>query len=290
MKDEKHNKKDENYVPLNVVNLGDSPKAINRKILEEYKTYQKTNNDVPKKKNKLDPKVRFKIIMATLVIAISMCCFLFSPFFNIETVNISKMETYSEDEITKMIPNIQNVNAVFLNKSAIKNELYKNPYFEKVNINCVWPSTVNIDITERKPRGYLPYLGSYLYIDENGLVLGSSEYFIKPLPVIKGLEFDNFTVGEHLEIDNDQLFDIMVNFSKIFAKYNLLDIVVEVDVSDPKNLSAYVNNVDVNFGDSTRLDEKIRTMVAAISELESSDKGSLDLTNLDKPIVFKYLL
>ena len=52
---------------------------------------------------------------------------------------------------------------------------------------------------------------------------------------------------------------------------------------------AYVYKVEVNLGDMSNGDRKIRTMAEVIKNINENDRGSLDLSDLSKPIIFKYL-
>lgn len=75
-------------------------------------------------------------------------------------------------------------------------------------------------------------------------------------------------------------------------KYELLDLVVEIDVSNPKNIHAYVNQVEILLGEMENGDTKIRYMAEIMKTIPKEDRGTLDLSALDKPggtVVFRYL-
>ena len=132
-------------------------------------------------------------------------------------------------------------------------------------------------------------MGSYLYIDEYGRVLEINKEMAKALPVVTGLQFDSFVVGETIDADNKKAFDIMVDVAQLMNKYELLDIVVKIDVSDTDKIMAFVNKIEINLGDMSNGDQKIRTMAEVVKNIASNDRGTLDLSDLSKPIVFKYL-
>ena len=82
---------------------------------------------------------------------------------------------------------------------------------------------------------------------------------------------------------------IIVTIAQVMTKYDMLDTVVRIDVSDTNKIMAYVRKVEINLGDGTNCDEKIRTMSEVIKQIPENDRGTLDLSDLSKPIVFKYL-
>ena len=65
---------------------------------------------------------------------------------------------------------------------------------------------------------------------------------------------------------------------------------VEVDVSNTSDIYATVNQVQVHLGTMDNMDQKIRTMAAVVVTIPEEDRGTLDLSDLSKPIVFQYLL
>ena len=62
-----------------------------------------------------------------------------------------------------------------------------------------------ISLTERKVRAYVPYMGSYLYIDEFGRVLEINSQMSSALPVVTGLKFDTFMLGEKINAENNEI-------------------------------------------------------------------------------------
>ena len=72
------------------------------------------------------------------------------------------------------------------------------------------------------------------------------------------------------------------------SKYGVLNDAVNINVSDTDNIYAYIRGIRVLLGSNTRMDEKIKTMAEAVKEIPEGDKGTLDLSDLSKPIIFKY--
>ena len=75
-------------------------------------------------------------------------------------------------------------------------------------------------------------------------------------------------------------------------KYELLDEVVEIDVSKPKDIYAYVNQVQIHLGNMTNGDMKIQYMQQIVKTIPKEDRGILDLSELDNPkanVTFQYL-
>ncbi|MDD3570688.1 MAG: FtsQ-type POTRA domain-containing protein [Lachnospiraceae bacterium] len=230
-----------------------------------------------------------KKLLFLIVIVLAVFAVLLSPIFNIKQINITEMKKYSKEEICSMIGVAAGGNLFAYSSQKAKKILTANTYVESVQIKKSFPNTINIEINERKVRGYVPYMDSYLYIDEYGRVLEIKGSFTDPLPVVTGLKFSSFQLGEKIEAENKDAFDEVVVIAQVMTKYEMLDTVVKLDVSNTEKITAYVNKIEINLGNITNCDEKIRTMAAVVKQIPEKDRGSLDLSDLSKPIVFKYL-
>ena len=230
-----------------------------------------------------------KTLLLFALVVIAAMGVLFSPIFAIDTITITGLSHFSEADICQICGLEKGQNLFSFRTKKAVDALKKESYIESVQMEKQFPNAVNIDVTERKVRGYIPYMGSYLYIDENCRVLEINGAFTQPLPVVKGLVFDQFTLGEVIETENSEALDVVVRIAQAMTKYEMLDMVVELDVSDTSNIKAFVNQVEVNLGTISDYDTKVRTMCEIVKQIPENDRGTLDLSDLSKPIVFKYL-
>ena len=187
------------------------------------------------------------------------------PVFNIKSIEISGNENLSKEQIESML------------NTALKN-IKSNNYVEEVSIHRKLPSTITVNIKEYKLRAYVPYMGSYLYINDYGRILDTQKTFKKQLPVVEGLKFNQFTLGEVLQVDNPSAFDTVVQLSKLFEKDQLLNTIVQVDVSDENDIHFYVGKIDVEFGSFDDANKKLLTLNEVLKQLDTSYAGVLNLT------------
>lgn len=170
------------------------------------------------------------------------------PVFNIKSIEISGNENLSKEQIESMLNTKVGNNIFAFNKTKALKNIKSNNYVEEVSIHRKLPSTITVNIKEYKLRAYVPYMGSYLYINDYGRILDTQKTFKKQLPVVEGLKFNQFTLGEVLQVDNPSAFDTVVQLSKLFEKDQLLNTIVQVDVSDENDIHFYVGKIDVEFG------------------------------------------
>ncbi len=211
----------------------------------------------------------------------------FFPFFNISEIEVNGIESLTQEQVISICSLDESRNLIAFNTFKAANELKKNNYVEDVSFDKQLPQKLVINITEHKVRGYIPYMNSYLYIDEDGRVLDSRPEMTKQLPIVVGLQFDGFTMGELLNTDNPDAYKAVEELSKLFSKYDLLDAVIQVDVSDVENIHLHVDKVDVLFGDFDDANGKMGTLSEILKQLDTSVAGVLDLTAATP--TFKYM-
>ena len=252
-------------------------------LMDELDYYQK-----PKPKKGVDQKVIIGVALA-LVAVIGL---LLSPVFATKNVAVEGAEHYTKEQLCDMIGLSGGDNIFLFGKGKAAQRLEQDPYIADAKLSCRWPDTLVIDVTERKVRGYVPYMGSYLYIDEAGRVLDVQDACREAAPMVKGLSFGSFTLGEVIPVENPEALSVVLQVSQLMEKYELLDLVVEIDVSNPKRIYAYVNQVQIILGNMENGDTKIRYMAEIMKTIPEEDRGTLDLGELDKPngtVVFRYL-
>lgn len=228
------------------------------------------------------------VVFCCLILIALMLTFFMLPFFNIKEVRITGNEALSEDQIRGYLSFAEGDNIFLINKSKCRDNVLNNHFVESISINRILPSTVEINIKEYKLRGYVPYSGSYLFIDGEGRVLDVQKDITKALPVVEGLKFNNVTVGEILKVDNPSTFETMVHLSKLFEKYELLSDVIRVDMTDVTNIHLYTGNVDISFGSFDDANRKLLMLIEVLKTFDTSVPGTINLT-ADKA-TYKYML
>ena len=252
-------------------------------LTEEIAYYQKK----PRRRG-IDQKIVLALVLAVLVLA----GFLFSPLFAVKEIKTKGAAHFTTSELCEMIGLSKGEHLLLFGKSKAEKRLKESPYIADAKLSAKLPDTMVITVKERKVRGYVHYMGAYLYIDEEGRVLEVQKSCKEALPVVNGLQFSSFTEGEILPVENPDALEVVLQISQLMEKYELLDLVVEVDVSNPKDIYAYVNQVQIHLGSMENGNMKIQYMAQIMKTIPEEDRGILDLSALDNPkanVVFQYL-
>ncbi len=236
--------------------------------------------------------MRFKAFFVISLFIVLATAFLASPAFDIKNTEISGLDLISQEDILKAAQLERYKNIFLAGSGSIKKRILENTYVEDVTVQKILPNTIVIAVTERRLSAYIEFMkGTFLYLDDNGRVIDVNTSFTQPLPVVVGLPFSHFTLGQVLEVEDQDVFDVMVTLGRLFNKYNLENDIVRVDLSNANDIHLFVNELDVQFGDISDADQKIRTLLAILENLPYQDtaKGFLDMRDISKPAVFRLL-
>lgn len=214
-----------------------------------------------------------------------------SPLFNIKTVNVSGNRDIDTNEILRQI-NLtgDNGNIFTYNSSKYEKILSENAYFESVKIKKSFPNTINVTIDERIVSFYILYSNNtYLYMDNNGVVVDTKQFVSYNHPIIKGLMFDNFTIGKPLVVTNEEALIEAKNIVKTINRYDTYNTPVVIDVKNTNNIHIYVKNINIVFGNAQNIDLKVRRSIGAISAIDDDLKGYLYVDDIDRDAYFKII-
>lgn len=161
-------------------------------------------------------------------------------------------------------------------------------YLEDVRISLRAPWELNVQVTEKQIIGCVLVEESYIYFDEDGLVLDKVEEYREGVPLIEGLEVGNAEQFEYLQTDNENVFGYIVNVTNEIDKYELLPdrIVWEED-----SMNLYFGGICVKLG-KLGFDEKVVRLPPILKELEEKgeEKGILNMehyTSEQKSVSFE---
>lgn len=214
------------------------------------------------------------------------------PVFRIETVIVSGNVELSKEEIVQTAEADTGTNIFAYISSKYEKKLMSVPIIKTANIQKIYPNKLSISVVERMPIGYIVYLeNTYIAIDNEGVVLDVSNSYNKQLPFIVGLKFNEFNLGQKLQVEDEQVFDDIVTLADAFSKYDLISRDIKIDVSNLDDIHVYCNEMDVKFGDVRNSDEKVRKIKAIIEQYPDkvNTKGQLDISNPSDKIIFKII-
>jgi cell division protein FtsQ len=263
-------------------------------------------NTSRKKKRKFNKRfflvkfIFFSILTITTLVLLGL-----SPLFNITDFEVNGCKHYNKKVIidaTGILTESNGFKSVGSSltdlftlryRNAEKEIINKFSYIKSATVRFTIPNIVTIDIKERKPLCFVNYFGTDVVLDYEGFALQRGKAGIKTaLPLIKGLKFDNFKIGQALNIKNienyiyaKKVISAIIDLDKKNT-FKLLDEVNQINVEDLSKVAIFVDSrLNVNLGNLKDLNYKLTFFREILTHgLKKEDKGNLDMT-LKEPVL-----
>lgn len=187
---------------------------------------------------------------------------------------------YTTDQIKEMVMNGKfSDNSVFLSMQYRNKSITDVPFVERIDVSVVDRHTVKISVYEKALAGYVSYLGSYMYFDKDGIIVESSNIITPGIPEVSGLKFNHVVLHEPLPVENDDIFQEILNITNLLNKYSLCATKIQFDAF--YNVTLYFNDVRVIVGENADLDRVIMQLTGIIPHLEGKS-GVLHMENFSE--------
>lgn len=231
-------------------------------------------------------RVKFKVFITLLFLAGIMVFILSSDIFSLKNIYVTGNKTVSKDDIINL-SGLQYGQSLFkMNKKKVYKNLFNNPKVKAIRIKRILPSSLSIDIIERVAVAAIPYLGSYLNIDEEALIIEVVSLSQETnIPILEGLSFDDFKIGEKFIANNDEQLRIALKILSALKTAELNKEINVINIEDTDSIEL-ISNFDVSvILCNSNLDYKIQMAKLIIEDLKKRDKkGIVDMKHEGNPI------
>lgn len=223
---------------------------------------------------------RWRIAFVGLAVLLLVIFLLIMEKYTVKTITVEGNVHYTNDEIVEMvIKNEWDRNSIYLSLKYKNKGIKGIPFIEKMSVDILAPDAINIIVYEKAVAGYIEYLGKYMYFDKDGIIVETSDVKTEGVPQITGLQFDYVVLHESLPVENEEIFQSILDITQLLAKY---EISVDRIYFDKNNqMILYFENIRVRLGDISNIDDKIVRLKAILPELEGQ-KGVLRMENYEE--------
>jgi len=206
--------------------------------------------------------------------------------FKVQVIKVEGNESYSAEEIISRSGIKKEDKLFFLDRSDTERMLEDRfPYLQSVKIKRRLPTTVVIKVTEETPLGAAYTDEGYVLLSRSGKVLEQNiRQAPSTVPVLLGLEEQNFTVGSYLYEPNSkekggsrQLLEKLQLILRFVDQANSqgLTELTYISVNDLEEIEAlYDGRILIRFGGELDLEKKI-TFVLKVLEAGIADNHPL---------------
>jgi len=236
-------------------------------------------------------KTRFLLVAMLSTTTFVLLILLFSPYFNISEIYIHGNSRVSQEEIRTRLEISEGSHLLLFNVRAARRRITENTYIGDVQFERVLPGRLHVTVTERRLTAFVEHTGGFLFLDDFGRVIDVRDYITDSLPMLEGLHFTRFQLGEILEVPDPAAFSVIVQYAQLLNHHNLIDRVSHSNVSDAANIRINIEKMAFNVGGISDADAKIRTIVQILQEFPNAGliPGIMDLRELQTDYVFEML-
>lgn len=229
------------------------------------------------------------IIVVSVVAVVAITLGILLGVYTVDTVTVEGNVHYNNEEIYHMVigDNLLEKNSLYLKFKYHNKDIKDIPFIETMNVKITSPSSIRVIVYEKALAGYVEHLGRYFYFDKDGTVVESSSVMTAGIPQVLGLKFDHIVLYESLPVENEDIFNHILDMSQLLSKYEIATDKIYFD--NNYNMTLYFDEARVSVGSFDYIDEKIIRLRAILPELEGR-RGVLKLDNYkggNESITFK---
>lgn len=258
-----HKKKIENTKQGKVTKKQD-PKPVKRKAISQEEKEKRE-----KKRKRTLHLIQYTMLGALLITVI--LCAMYSPIFNVQTIQVEGNDLITKKEIISLSQIQIEQNTFQLSKRNIEKQIKQNAYIEKVEIKRKLPSTILLQVEERKPAYLLEYAGSYVYLDKQGYMLEIKAEKLE-LPILQGArtQTSDFVVGNRLCREDLEVLSTVLKIMELAQENQINTLITRIDIEEKENLKLILETKEkvAYLGDSSNLNTKILTIKSILEKTE----------------------
>ena len=200
--------------------------------------------------------------------------------YTVTNIYVTGNTHYTNDEIIDMVMGERPINNSIYLSLKYRNKSIRNiPFIEKMDVDIVSPNTIRINVYEKAIAGYIAYLGRYMYFDRDGIVVESSFERSPGVPEVMGLNFNYCIMYEKLPIENQKVFEEILDITQLLSKYELE--AERIFFDSEYNVYLYFGNIEVRLGTDEYIDEKIIQLQYILPKLDGKT-GILEMKDFDE--------
>ena len=191
------------------------------------------------------------------------------------TVTVTGLTRYTQEEfLAQVMPeNINHTLYIWL-RDRFEDKVSV-PFVETYEVEITGRNSIAIHVYEKSLIACISYMDSYLYLDKDGVVVGSSDQMLEDVPYVKGLKYSHFVLHEQLPVADTDVFETLLSLSQMLTKYELP--VDQIYISEDLESTLTIGNVRVQLGNDQRIPEKIAELKDFYQNL-AGYAGVLDMT------------
>ena len=166
--------------------------------------------------------IRHLMRFAAVLVILGALVLFIGGIFRTEEITVEGLSYYTQEEfLAKISGEGARKNTLLFRWEQFRTGEQRVPYVERYDVTTEGKNVIKIRVYEKIMVGCVKVMGQYLYFDKDGYVTESATELLPGVPLIKGLEFDRIMLHEKLKIQKDELYDVILNITKLVREYDI---------------------------------------------------------------------
>lgn len=216
------------------------------------------------------------LVIAVLAVILLGGGYYIKTTYTVSTVYVEGNVHYTEDEIKDIVMSgFLGDNSLYLSLKYRNKGIEGVPFVDTMDVKVLAPDTIKIIVYEKVLTGYVRFMDTYMYFDKDGYVVESSSIRTAGVPQVTGLKFDHVVVGQALPVEDKDIFNKILNVTKLLNKYELK--ADKLYFNRTGEVTVYFGEVKVALGsESLAMEDKLMLLPELLPSLEGK-KGTLQM-------------
>ncbi len=215
--------------------------------------------------------MRYRKIIIFTVLSFLLLCVLAFFGLRIREVEVEGGSYYSKPEIVRsaMADPYSYHTLYFLAKSRLRGVPCL-PFVQEIEVEWKRFDRITLHVYDKSISGCVKYMGQYIYFDKDGIVLQSLSKPMEGVPVVTGIKFGKFIVSQAFEVEDPELFNIIMNLSQLISHYQVKTDQIRFDGRD---VTLYSGKVQVHLGKRDFYDDALAALASVLDKTSRKDLG-----------------
>lgn len=237
-----------------------------------------------KKKKK---KIGWKIFGIVCLLICGIGGYFFFTEFHLEKIKVTGNTRYTTEEMIEIVDKKYILdNTIFMCWFSRIKPIENIPFIDKIQISYRNRHEIEVEVYEMAIAGCIEDMGNYVYFDYKGNILESSSEKLENIPVIEGLDFQQFILHEKLPVKKEKDFQQILLITQLIQE-NMLEI-EKVRFSIGENIILYQGDLKIQLGNKEYLEEKMMNLPEILKKANGM-KGTIHMEeygNYNKIVTF----
>lgn len=206
-------------------------------------------------------RLAFLIALASILATLSHYLVFRSALFSVKYIHVQGLDQLNESLIVELSEIKPHDQLFGFKLDDVEKRIEKHPYIRQVEVRRKNHNTVNIVVIEREEYAIIPYMGSYVTLDEEMFVLKISDGVLSNnLSVVTGIEFTSLTIGQQAQAVNTESLGTAFRVLGAAKEAEIIDIISEVNLDQNGQVTIVIfNGIEARLG---YVDNPAYTMLA----------------------------